>query len=518
MLNRIVHFSLKFRGVVVALACVLLGYGLYVATHAKLDVFPNFVQPQVVIQTEAPGLSPEQVEVLVTRPIETTVNGLGDMESLRSESIEGLSIITAVFKEGTDVFLARQMLAEKLGETAGELPAGVKTPRMTPLTSSTMDLLKIGLVSDKLSPMELRTLRGLDAQAAPALRAGRGQVQRLRRRSAAAADPGPAGPLAGLRPGALGRAGGGARFDRRDGRGFRRERATSASRIQTEGQALTPEVLGEVVVAHTQRPERAAQGRGARGGRRGAEIRRHASSRAGWGVLMTMSSQYGANTMEVTQALEAALDEMKPVFEKEGIKLYPRLHRPATFIETALAEHEALAGAGRHAGGGGAVPVAGSVRTACISLTAIPLSLLTAVIVLEKFGITHQHHHARRPGHRAGRGGGRLDHRRGEHLPPAAREPRRWPQPRPIFDVVLDASLEVRRAVVYATFIVALMFLPVLTLTGLQGSFFAPLALSYILAILASLLVALTVTPALAFLFFDKGVRRADGTAPPSAG
>src|SRR3989442_397405 len=143
MLKSLVSFSLRFRGVVVALAALLLGYGLYVASHAKLDVFPNFVQPQVVIQTEAPGLSPEQVEVLVTRPVETMVNGLGDMESLRSESIQGLSIITAVFKEGTDVFRARQMLAEKLAETAGQFPISVKTPRITPLTSSTMDLLKI---------------------------------------------------------------------------------------------------------------------------------------------------------------------------------------------------------------------------------------------------------------------------------------------------------------------------------------------------------------------------------------
>src|SRR5437868_8176005 len=157
MLRAIISFSLRYRLVVLALACVLLGYGLYVLRTAKLDVFPNFVQPQVVIQTECPGLAPEQVELLVTLPIETMINGLGDMESLRSESIEGLSIITAVFKEGTDIFRARQMLAETLAETAGELPTGVKTPRMTPLTSSTMDLLKIGLVSDKLSPMELRT-------------------------------------------------------------------------------------------------------------------------------------------------------------------------------------------------------------------------------------------------------------------------------------------------------------------------------------------------------------------------
>src|SRR5258705_2055983 len=119
MLNAIVTFSLRFKGIVLALACVLLGYGLYIADHSKLDVFPNFVQPQVVIQTECPGLSPEQVELLVTLPIETMVNGLTDMESLRSESIGGLSIITAVFKEGSDVFRARQMLAEKLAEMAG---------------------------------------------------------------------------------------------------------------------------------------------------------------------------------------------------------------------------------------------------------------------------------------------------------------------------------------------------------------------------------------------------------------
>ncbi len=157
MLKAIVHFSLKFRGVIIALACVLVGYGIYVSANAKLDVFPNFVQPQVAIQTESPGLSPEQVELLVTLPLEAKINGLGGMESMRSESIEGLSIITVVFKEGTDVFRSRQLLAETLSETASELPATVKTPRMSPLTSATMDLLKIGLVSDKLSPMELRT-------------------------------------------------------------------------------------------------------------------------------------------------------------------------------------------------------------------------------------------------------------------------------------------------------------------------------------------------------------------------
>src|SRR5512138_211973 len=123
MLSSLVHFSLKFRAVVLVLACVLLGYGLHTANNAKLDVFPDFVQPQVVIQTECPGMAPEQVELLVTVQVETAINGLGDMESLRSESVEGLSIVTAVFKERTDVFRARQTLAEKVAEIAGALPS-----------------------------------------------------------------------------------------------------------------------------------------------------------------------------------------------------------------------------------------------------------------------------------------------------------------------------------------------------------------------------------------------------------
>src|SRR5258706_11864045 len=132
MLRAIVTFSLRFRVVVLALACALLGYGVYIVRNAKLDVFPNFVQPQVVIQTECPGLAPEQVELLVTVPIESMVNGLGEMESLRSESIEGLSIITAVFKGRTGVVPPRQELGETVAETARPLPAGGKNPRTAP--------------------------------------------------------------------------------------------------------------------------------------------------------------------------------------------------------------------------------------------------------------------------------------------------------------------------------------------------------------------------------------------------
>ncbi len=482
MLQALVHFSLKYRRVVVALACVLLGYGVYVAGNAKLDVFPNFVQPQVVIQTECPGLAPEQVELLVTLPIESTVNGLGDMESLRSESIEGLSIVTVVFKEGTDVFRARQLLAEQIAETAGKLPASVKAPRMTPLTSSTMDLLKIGLVSDKLTPMELRTFadwtlkpRLLSVPGVAKCSSFGGEVRQLQIQvqpdRLLACNLALSDVLAAARvsTGVM-------------GAGFvetRNQRIT----LQTEGQALTPEVLGEVVVVHTN--GLSVRLKDVAHVVEGAEPKFGDTVVMGrWGLLMTMSSQYGANTMEVTKALEVALEEMKPVFEKEGIKLYPRLHRPATFIESALRNM-------KHSLAWGGILVAvvlflllGSVRTACISLTAIPLSLLTAVIVMEKFGITIN---TITLGGLAIALGEVVDDSiiDVENIFRRLRENKALAQPRPIFSVVLGASLEVRRAVVYATFIVALIFLPVLTLTGLQGSFFAPLALSYILAILA---------------------------------
>src|SRR6478672_10700075 len=158
MLSRIVELSLRHRGIVIALALVLLVWGGYIASQSELDVFPEFVSPQVTIQAEAPGLAAEQVEVLVTRPIENAVNGAAALESVRSESIQGLCVVTVVFKEGTDIYVARQSLAEKLGTLARQLPDGVHAPSLSPLMSSTMDLLKIGFVSDKLSGRELRTL------------------------------------------------------------------------------------------------------------------------------------------------------------------------------------------------------------------------------------------------------------------------------------------------------------------------------------------------------------------------
>ncbi|HYT93282.1 MAG TPA: efflux RND transporter permease subunit, partial [Gemmataceae bacterium] len=156
MLQALVNWSIHNRVVVVALAVLMLILGIFAAANAKLDVFPEFAPPQVVIQTECPGLSPSEVEQLVTLPIETEINGIPRLDVLRSQSIQGLSVVTVIFQDGTDIYRARQLVTERLGELAGQFPAGVKTPRLAPLTATTGRLLTVGFTSDKLSSLELR--------------------------------------------------------------------------------------------------------------------------------------------------------------------------------------------------------------------------------------------------------------------------------------------------------------------------------------------------------------------------
>jgi len=157
-MRRLIAAAIDHRGVVAGLAVVMLLYGTWLAVNSKLDVLPEFVPPTVNVQTEAPGLAPEQIETLVTRPLENALAGIAGTARINSESIPGLSVINLVFEDSTDIYLARQGVAERLAEIGSRLPPGVAAPRMSPLTSSTMDLLKIGLVSDKVSPRALRDI------------------------------------------------------------------------------------------------------------------------------------------------------------------------------------------------------------------------------------------------------------------------------------------------------------------------------------------------------------------------
>lgn len=509
MLSKLVEVSIRFRGVVLAVACLVIGYGIYSAYHARLDVYPEFAPPQVVVQTEAPGLSPENVEQLVTRVVETTLNGAPNVEAIRSQSIQGLSVVTAVFEESADVYRARQIVSERLGEAATQLPQGVLPPKMAPLTATTGLALVLGITSDRHSETELRTLAewtmkprllGVPGVARVSLYGGsirQLQIQLLPDRLTAYG-------ISVNEIAAAARTATGVR-----GAGFVE---TPAQRIvlESEGQSLTAEELGNVVL-------QASSGKSVRL-RDVATVSEGTEPKIGdavimgkQGVLLLCSSQYGANTIEVTRGLERAIEDLRPGLTSDGITLYPDLFRPANFITTSLQSIS-------HAMWIGAALVAVvlfiflfNVRVAFISLTAIPLSLLVAVIVLTRAGVSLN---TLTLGGLAIAIGEVVDDAiiDAENIFRRLREAGPNLRAKDIFRIVHDASVEVRSAVVYATFIVTLVFLPVLTMSGVQGRLFAPLGVAYILAIIASLLVALTVTPALSYFLLPNATAAATET------
>ena len=509
MIRALIEFSIRFRGVVIALACVLTGYGIYVVRNAKYDVYPEFAPPEVIVQTEAPGLSPEQVEALVTQPIENNLNGVAGIESLRSESTQGLSVVTAIFEEHTDVYRARQVAGERLTEVSGQLPQGVKEPVMAPLTSAASMVLAIGLTSDTRSLMDLRTfadwtlrprLLGVPGVAKAVIFGGeirQLQIQVLPDRLAAF-DLSITDVLDAAR------ASTGVR-----GAGFV-ENNSQRIVLETQGQAHTAAALGESMVSHhkglTVRLKDVARIEDGPAPPIGA-----AAINGKTGVMIMVSSQYLANTLEVTNELDKALAEIKPEVAAEGIILNDHIFRPANFITTSVHNiNQSLML--------GAVLVAVvlfiflyNFRTAFISLTAIPLSLLIAVAVLNYMGMSLN---TLTLGGLAIAIGEVVDDAiiDVENIFRRMRENRRLTAPLSVSRVVLNASLEVRGAVVYATFVVAMVFLPVRSMSGVQGRLFAPLAVAYILAIMASLVVALTLTPALSALLLPKA---AEQNEPP---
>jgi len=513
----IIGFAVRFRGIVVALAILLLGYGAISVTRAKYDVFPEFAPPQVGIQTEAPGLTAEQVEVLVTQPIENAINGVPGVKQLRSSSIQGLSVITVIFGASSDIYRDRQVVSERLSEAAERLPTNVAAPTMTPLTSSSSTVLVLGLTSDTRSLMDLRTLADwtlrLRLLAVPGVskvavfggdvRSVQVQVHpdQLIRYNLSFNDVLEAAKKATAITGA----------------GFI-ETPNQRIVFQSEGQSIEPDDIARTVVATSggasvllkdvadvvNAPEPPIGGAAVMGKP---------------GVVLLVSGQLGANTIDVTEGIETALEDLKPLIEKEHVQLRTDLFRPADFIaiSTSNVRNSLLLG--------GALVVVVlclflfDLRTATISCLAIPLSLLAAIAVLNTLGATLN---AMTLGGLAIAIGEVVDDAviDVENIARRLRLNRRSPNPLPTGQVILNASLEVRGAVVYATFAVILVFVPVVLLPGLAGRFFAPLGLAYVLAILASLVVALTVTPALCTLLFPQKATPAEpeskiGADPP---
>ncbi len=497
MLAAVVRLALRFRGAVLALALAMLGFGAWGLLRARFDVFPEFAPPEVQLQVEAPGLSPAQVEALVTRPVEAALGGIPGLEAMRSQSIQGVSVITLLFADGGDIYRYRQQVAERLTALAGQLPAGVEPPAMGALISTTGDLMAVGFTSDTKSLMDVRT--AVDWIVKPRLLAVPGvakvspfggdvrqlQVQvdpqaLLRFRLSLADVLAAAGRATGVR-----------------GAGFI-DTPNQRLVLRTHGQSLTPAELGRVVVRQ-----------GASGTVRLADLglvtdapAPHISAGSVMGqpgVVVNIWSQFGANTLDVTDRLDEALAELTPALAAEGVAVHAGLFRAATFVDTAIRNVETSLLLG-------AVLVIVvlflllyDVRSAAISCSAIPLSLLAALMVLQASGVTLN---TMTLGGLAIAIGEVVDDAviGVENILRRLRLNRQVAAPLPAFRVVLDASVEVRSPVVYATFAVMVVFLPVLTLPGLSGRFFSPLALAYILAVLASLAVALTVTPALGLL------------------
>jgi len=505
-MRKLVSLCVSHCGIVTALSALALLLGCWGAMHSPLDVFPEFVPSQVDIQTEAPGFAPEQVEELVTKRIESAVNGATGLSTLRSESIPGLSVVTITFADGVDVHVARQGISERLSEIGGTLPTGVGSPKLSPLVSSTMDLLKIGLQSDSVDAFALRD--AADWVIKPRLLAVPGvahvivfggdvrQIQILPDPDKLTSYQVTLSDVADAARAALALRGAG--FIDLEAQRILLKSPTPKPDLQAIGEAVVgvrnavPVLVRDVAVVQEAPALRSGD----------------ALIMGKPGVLLSLASQYGANTLATTLAVEHALANLEPALKAQGITVYPALHRPANFIERALGDlqNSLLIAA--------ALILAvlylflRDVRAALIAFTAIPLSLLAAVVVLGRMGQTLN---TMTLGGFAVALGVLVDDAIVgiENILRRMRSNASAASPLPRMDVIRDASLEVRGPVIYATLVVIAVFLPELFTSSVQGHFVGPLALSFILAVTASLLVAMTATPALCALFFrDRDAHR----------
>ena len=499
----LVSTSLRLRVVVVALMAMILIVGIRIIRDTPLDVFPEFAPPYVEIQTEVPGLSTAEVEALVTVPIENALNGTPWVQTSRSKSVLGLSSVVLFFEDGTDLQEARQMVQERITLAAGSLPSVASPPVMLPPLSSTSRALKIGISSKKLSQMEMSTLvkwtirprlmsitgvanvaiwgerdRQLQILVDPdRLRAHNITLKEVQRAAQDAVE------LAG-----------GGYLDTPN----QRLAVSHVSPINTS------QDLARIVVAF----------------RNGAALRLgdvtdvvegfkapigDAIINDEPGILLIVEKQPWANTLEVTRNVEAALDALRPGLE--DLEIDSTIFRPATFIEMSIKNlNRALLF--------GCILVVIVLvfflydwHTALISALAIPCSLVVAALVLHYRGGTINTMVL--AGLVISVGEVVDDAIVGvENVMRRLRLNRTAGNPQSSFDVVLNASVEVRSAVIYGSLIVVLVLLPVFVLPGMSGTFFRPLALSYILAITASLFVALTLTPALCLIMLPSAALR----------
>jgi CzcA family heavy metal efflux pump len=506
LMRWIVASSLRFRWLVLFAAIALLVAGAAQLRSAQVDVFPEFAPPRVEIQTLATGNSSSQVEELITIPLEEQLNGIEGLDELRSKSIADLSAIELIFKRGTNEVRARQLVQERMAAITPSLPTFAAPPFMMPAVSAASRVMKIGLTSDKVSPIELSTiaywkirqrLLRVPGVANVAIWGERLQQQHVQvdpRKLArngvsleevmnATGDSLDSGLLRFSDGSFIGKGGfvetGGVRLNVRNkvgidtpadlgdivlqGRGGKRLRVSDVATLKEEHQPLG----GDAVVNN------------------------------GPGLLLVVQKYPGANTLKLTKGLEDAMDEMRPGLP--DITIDTTIFRPATFIETAIHNLTTTLLLGCLL----VVMILAAFlfewRTALISLIAIPLSLVAAIVFLDLNGITIN---VMLLAGLVVAVGVVVDDAiiDVENVTRRLRQHREQGGEGSVAAVILKASLEVRSSITYATLIILVAVVPVFLLTGLSGSFFRPLVLAYGLAVLVSMLVALTITPALCFI------------------
>lgn len=490
MLNKLIQFSLRNRLFVVVFAIMLLIYGTYTFTKLPVDVLPDLNRPQVTIFLEANGMAPEEIETQVALPVEVALNGAPGVERVRSASSIGIGMVFVEFDWNTDVYRARQLVSEKLQTV--QLPKGI-TPVMGPISSIMGQIMMIGISSDSTSPAELRTLADFT----------------IRRRLMSIKGISQVIPIGGERKqyqvlissaklkqynlsvndidNAL------QRTNQNTTGGFFNQFGSEVL-IRNIARANNLEDLKNTVVANTDGlPVLLSDVAEVKFG--GAIKRGDASINAKHAVILTVEKQPGASTIDLTNEVEKAVAELQLSLPKD-IKLNPKIFQQKNFITNSLTNVEDALRDGFILVVIILIIFLANGKTTIITLTAIPLSLVISALIFKAFGISIN---TLTLGGLAIAIGELVDdaivdvenvHRR-------LRENRIAGNLKPTSQVIYEASSEVRNSIVYATIIVVLVFLPLFYLQGIEGKIFAPLGIAYITSIIASLIVSLSVTPAL---------------------
>lgn len=494
-MNAIIKWALQNRLIVVAIAALLLVWGGYVAMNLPVDVFPDLNKPTITILTEAEGLAPEEVETQVSYPIETVMNGLPGVERVRSQSGIGLSIVYVEFGWGTDVYRNRQLVAEKITEAREQLPPNT-SPFLAPISSIMGEIMLISVTSrdGKTNPLDVRTLADWTIRPRLLTIAGVSQVIPIGggvKQYQALVSPEKLKQF-GVTIEEVSTA---LEKSNTNSTGGFVDAQSQEYLVRNLGRFYTIDELKQTVVAY--RNNTAIRLGDVANVEFGARIKRgDAGSNGLPAVIMSVQKQPGADTVDLTEKVDQAVRELQTTLPPD-IEINTRLFRQANFIEASIGNViEALRD--------GAILVAIilflfllNFRTTAITLTAIPLSFVVTFLVLWAFGISVN---TMTLGGLAVAIGELVDDAIVdiENIFRRLRENAQLDSPRPALEVIYHASLEIRSSIVYATIIVALVFLPLFMLTGVEGRLLAPLGLAYITSLIASLFISLTVTPVLA--------------------